>query len=125
MISNILMKTGATTKAHGMIYKFVAQTALLYNSRSWVVTGGTLKVLEGFHHRAARWIVGMTDQRTEDAIWEYHLVADAIKAAGIWLIKEYIQRRKATIMAQVVYRPIYEMCTGAERMPGSSQMMRW
>ena len=39
-----------------------------------------LKMLEGFHHRLAWRIVGMTAQRAEYGNWEYPLVADAIEA---------------------------------------------
>ena len=49
---------------------------------------------------------------------------DALDSTGLWLINEYIQRRQGRIAAQVACRPIYELCTGAERIPGSSQMMR-
>ena len=53
MISNVLTKTGAMVRARGMLYKVVAQTVILYGSGSWVVTGAMLKLLEGFHIRAA------------------------------------------------------------------------
>ena len=57
------MKTGATVRDCRIMYKAVAQSLLLYGSGSWVVMGGMLKVLEGFHHRSARWIMGMTATR--------------------------------------------------------------
>ena len=43
-----------------MMYKAVGQFMILYRSNSWVVTGVMLKVIEGFHHQAARRIKGMT-----------------------------------------------------------------
>ena len=52
-------------------------------------------------------------------------VSDALEGVGICPIKEYIQIRQATIVAQVAYRPIYWMCTGDERMPVSSRMVGW
>ena len=48
-----------------------------------------------------------------------------MEAAGIWPIKEYIQRQQATISVKVAYPPIYELCTGAEQIPGSSWMISW
>ena len=36
-----------------------------------------------------------------------------------------ISTGKATIAAQVDFRPIYELCMGAEMMPGASMFMRW
>ena len=63
--------------------------------------GAMFKVLEGFHHRLAWWIVGMTNRRAEYGEWEYLPVAGAMEAAGIWKIKEYIQRQQAPIAAQM------------------------
>ena len=85
-----------------------------------------MKVLDSFHHQAVWMIAGRTARHTEVGEWEYPPVVDALKAAGIWPIKEYIQIWKTTIAAQVACRPIYDICTGAEKMPGSSRlMMRW
>ena len=47
-------------------YGPVVRTVLLYGSESWVVTGAMLKVLEGFHHWAARQITGMTTKGVAD-----------------------------------------------------------
>ena len=41
------------------------------------------------------------------------LVDDAMEAAGLWSIKEYIRIWQATIVVQVACRPIYELCTRA------------
>ena len=61
MISRVMAKMGATVRSWGMIYKVVAQSVLLYISEIWVVTGGMIKILEGFHQLAARKITGMTE----------------------------------------------------------------
>ena len=53
------------------MYNSVAQSVLLYGSEIWVVMGEMLKVLEGFHHRAARRITGMTAKRVAGGEWEY------------------------------------------------------
>ena len=42
------------------MYKAVTQSVLLYGIEILVVTVEILKILEGFHHRAARRITGMT-----------------------------------------------------------------
>ena len=39
IIVGVLVKTGATVRAQGMIYKAVAQSVLLYGSNIYVVTG--------------------------------------------------------------------------------------
>ena len=60
VIARVLAKTGSMVRARGMMYKAVGQFMILYRSNSWVVTGAMLKVVEGFHHQAARRIKGMT-----------------------------------------------------------------
>ena len=60
MISRVFKKTGATVWSREMMYKLLSQTVMLYGSESWVVTWVMLKVLEGFHHRSAIRITGMT-----------------------------------------------------------------
>ena len=84
-----------------------------------------LKVFEGFHHRAAHPMAVMTYRCTEYREWGYPPVAYAMDATGIWTIKEYIQRCNFTIAAQVTFGSIYELCNGAERIPGPSRLMRW
>ena len=62
MVVKVLVTAGATVQAQAVMYKTVVQIMLLYGSESWVVTGVVLIFLEGFHHRFARWISGMTAQ---------------------------------------------------------------
>ena len=83
MIARVLSKMGATVQARGTMYKVVIQSVLLYVSESWVVTGSMMKVLEGFHHRAARRIIGMTATRGTGEEWEYLPVAATLEAAGL------------------------------------------
>ena len=95
--------------ARGMLYKAVTYMVILYGRMSWVVMGGIMKVLEGFQHRAAQRIAGMTTWRSEDGEWEHPPVDDALEAARLWSIKEYTQRQQAIIMVQVDFCPIYEL----------------
>ena len=125
VIVRVLVKTGATARARGMMYKSVARSVLLYGSESWVVTGEMLTVPEGFHHRAARRITGMTATRGAGGEWEYPPVAAAMEATGLHPIRGYIRRRQATIAEKVSLRPMYELCAEAERMTGMRQMSRW
>ena len=57
-------------QARGMLLKLVAHMVLLYGSNICVMTGAMLKVLEGFHHRAAWRIARMTAQSIEEGEWE-------------------------------------------------------
>ena len=45
--------------------------------------------------------------------------------AGLHPIRVYIRRKPSTISERVDYRPIYELCTEAERMPGTIRLMKW
>ena len=51
-------------------------------------------------------------------------MAEALEATGLWQMKDYIWRRKATIVEYIVNRPIYELCTGVDQIPGLSRFMR-
>ena len=50
MARKVMLKTGATVRARGIMYKAVVQSMLLHRSESWMVTGAILKVIEGFNH---------------------------------------------------------------------------
>ena len=47
----------------------------------------------------------------------------ALEAAGVWPMKEYICSRQATITEYIESRPINELLTGEERMPGSIELL--
>ena len=88
-----------------------------------MVTDEIMTVLEGFHHRIARQIAGTT--KGDSGEWEYYLVYMALETTVIWPIKEYVRRRQAKIAEYISGITIYELCTGAELMGGSSRLLRW
>ena len=45
--------------------------------------------------------------------------------AGLCPMKEYILRRRATIVEYISNCPIYEIVTGAEQIQGSIRFLRW
>ena len=81
------------------------------------------KVIEGFHNRVAIRIEGVTVRRVTSGEWEWPPVAEVLEISGLWTIKEYIHLRQATVAAQVDCWIIYELCTGAERIPGTNKFM--
>ena len=123
MIARVMVKTGATVRSWGIMYKAVAHSVLLYGSEIWVVMGDILKVLEGFHHRVYRNITEMTATCGEGGEWDYPLVVTAMEAAGLHTIRDYTRRQQATIAGKMACRPIYELCAEAERMPGTIRMV--
>ena len=86
--------------------------------------GAMLKVLEQFHYRVTRRIVGMAVRRTTSGEWGFPPVAEALDTTGLWTIKEYIQQRQDNVVSQVTFHTIYDICTGAERIPGTSRFLR-
>ena len=101
MIEKVWDKPEATVWDRGIMYKAVAQSVLLYDRESWVGLGEMLKVMEGFHHWAARHILRMTVTRGEGGELKYSPVVAAKEATGIHPIMEYIRRRQATIATKV------------------------
>ena len=108
-----------------MMYKAFNWSVLLYGSDSWVVTGEMLNFLEGFHQWAARRITGMTAARGEAGEWGYSTVVEALEAAGLHPILEYIRRKQSTIEEKVAFHPIYELCVKAYQRPGTNRRIIW
>ena len=50
MVSRVLTKEGASTRARGMFYRAIVQSVLLCGCETWTITQGMLKALESFHH---------------------------------------------------------------------------
>ena len=74
MVAKVLERTGATVRARVAMFKAVVQPVLLYGRERWLVAGEILKVLEGFHHRAAQQITGMMEKSGVGGEWEYPLL---------------------------------------------------
>ena len=84
-----------------------------------------LKILEGFHHRAAQRITRMTAKLGAGGEWYYPSVVEAMEAVGIHPIGVYIMIQQSIIAERVDCRPIYELCMDAEKMPGMSWSVQW
>ena len=81
--------------------------------------------MEGLNHQAARRIIWMTASCGAGGEWEYPPEVAAMEAAGINPIGEYIRIRQTTIAEKLVYHSIYEICVEAERITGTSRIVRW
>ena len=80
-----------------MMYKTVAQAVILYGSEIWVVTDKMMTVLEGLLHSINRRVVGMTSRKGDGKEWEWASVDASLETTGVWLIREYMRRRKENI----------------------------
>ena len=53
------------------------------------------------------------------------MVDVVMEVKGIWPMREYVRILHTTILDYVAGRPMYEMCTGEERMEGFSRLLWW
>ena len=70
MVGMVMTKMRATVQARGIFYKAIVKSVLLYGSKSWLVTGSMLNVLEGFQHRTVIRIAGTKERRMTIGDWE-------------------------------------------------------
>ena len=125
MASRDLEKTGETVRDKEIIYKAVVQTVILHGSKSWVITGEKMKVLEEFHHQILRRLTGNTDRYVREEGWKWPPSEEDIEVAGLWKIQEYVRRRQVKIADHIMTPPIFELCTRVERISGTSRSLRW
>ncbi len=52
-VSHVLRAENAALQVCGVFYKATVMSVLLFGSETWSLVPGTLKRLDGFHHRAA------------------------------------------------------------------------
>ena len=60
----------------------VVQVVLLYGSEIWVATDSMMTFLEGFHHRIAIHILGMTAKKVDSGEWDWDLVDAELETTG-------------------------------------------
>ena len=96
---------------------------LIYGSNILVITEATMEVLEVFHHQITSKTTGNMSWRVEEEGWEF--TQEDLKAAGLWPLREYVRRRQATIAEYILSPHIFEFCTRAEQITGSSCILKW
>ena len=57
--------------------------------------------------------------------WVYPKSADVLRAARLRPIREYVAKRRQTVLRAIADRPILEECRGAERMRGNPVRLSW
>ena len=121
----VLSRQGASARTRGYFYKAVVQAILLYGSESWTLPESTLRNLRSFHSRVARHLTARHIRCLEDGTWFCPPTAEVLAEAGLRTIDEYIQKRRDTIRAGVVTRPIYQECRRSAALPGQSRKVVW
>ena len=107
----------------GVFYKATVMSVLLFGSETWSLAPGTLKRLDGFHHRAAWRMAGMQPTHDGKGIWTYPKNSRALKKVGLYTIEHYIGVRRQTISDYIVNWPFFEQCLSRVRQRGSSPRM--
>jgi hypothetical protein len=125
MIGRILSKKGANPKVMATFYKTIVQSVLLYGAESWVISKHMMSSLRSFHRRCARFITGKHIWQDIHGNWHQPSSKETLEAAGLWTIEEYIRRRKATVMAYVKDRPIYQRCMASKLIASNVNQLVW
>ena len=108
----------------GMFYQAIVVAVLLYGAESWILPDAQLAPLEDFHVECARRLTGMRLRKRGDTS-VYPKSADVLRAARLQPLRNYIQKRRATVATNVGERPILKECRGAARLRGSPVRPTW
>ena len=68
------------------------------------------KKLKGAHVDLLRQVTGMKERRIGDKTWTKEGTDRVLQAAGTKPLREYIDKRQATVAEWVALRPIFEVC---------------
>ena len=118
-LSNLIARVGADPVIGEKIYVTAILAVLLYSSESWVWTLSMLNTIRGFHHCACRRLADKRPRRRQNGTYEYCSADEAMRICKLSPIQVYIARRRQTILAYVVKRPIYKLCRAAVRSAGT------
>ena len=124
-VSHVLRAENAPLCICGVFYKATVMSVLLFGSETWSFAPGTLKRLDGFHHRAAWQMAGMQPTHDGKGIWTNPKNSRALKKVELYTIEHYIGVRRQTISDYIVNRLIFEHCRSRVRQRGSSPRMFW
>ena len=124
-LSRMMRSENASPRVCELFYKATVQAVLLFGSETWCLSPANLRLLEGFHVRAARRMTGMMPKKKSDGTWEYPDSAEVLKAACLHTVEDHITVRRRTVMKFVVDRPIYKFFREAERHRGFGSHLFW
>ena len=109
-ISNLIAREGANSAIGGRIYVAEVLTVLLYGSETWVWTSSMLNSIHGFHHCACWQLAEKRPRRRQNGTYWYCPADEAMRICKLSPIQVYISRRRQTVLAYVMKRPICKLC---------------
>ena len=124
-VNRVLARTGGDPGISGKFYKAVVQSVLLYGCETWDLTRAQLGALERFHNRAARRLSGRTPRRSRRGAWVWPSPEEALTAARLRPVSEYISVRRSRFVDKIATRPIVQLCQQVPRQRGSSRRSLW
>ncbi len=101
------------------------QLILLFGSEAWILSLSSLKVLEGFHNRAAWRMTGKRPVKLWDGMWMYPNLAQVLEDAGLKTVAHYIAVQRQHIANYIVNKAIFSTCVEGGRRQGSSTHHFW
>jgi hypothetical protein len=101
-----------------MFYKATVQTVLLYRTEMWCLPPLSLKCLEGFHICAMWGMMGKWPRRIVNELWTYPCLEEALQAATLKTIAQYVEVHCQTVANFIIKRLIYELCAETVRKRG-------
>ncbi len=106
-------------------YKATVQSILLFGSETWNLSPSSLKLLEGFHIRAAWRMTGKRPVKLRNGTWTYPNLAQVLEDAGLKAVAHYIAVRRQHIANYIFNKPIFMTCEEGGRRRGSSIRHFW
>ncbi len=114
-ISPTLRAETASLHVCGIFYKFTVQSILLFGSKTWIFSPVSVKVLKGFHIKAAWHMAGKRPMNFCDGTWMYPNSTDNLKDIGLKTSSHYIAVRWQHIADYIVNMPIFLTCVSGGR----------
>ncbi len=124
-LSCTIRSENASPCACGIFYKATVQSILLFGSEMWNLSPSGLKLLEGFHIRAAWRMAGKRPMKLPDSTWMYSNSVQVLEDVGLKTVAHYIAVRWQHIMNYIVNKPIFMTCVDGGRRGGSSNCHFW
>jgi hypothetical protein len=114
-LSCTIRSENASPCACGIFYKATMQSILLFGSEMWNLLPPSLKLLEGFHIRAAWHMAGKRLMRLTDGTWTYPTLAQVLEDVGLKTVAHYFALRWQHIANYIANKPIFTTCVDGGR----------
>jgi hypothetical protein len=124
-LSRTIRAENASPCTCGIFYKATVQSILLFGSETWNLSPSSLKLLEGFHIRAAWRMAGKRPMKLPDGTWTYPNLVQVLEDVGLKTITHYIAVCQQHIANYIVSKPIFTRCVDGVRKRGSSNRHFW